>query len=310
MSRFYEVLKAASRFGSNGKDNHDGVEWDSLGFLPAELPSGPEPPTVVSQAGPDSADRFGVETPDQIMAEVTGETLVHTAPLGSPVRVSFDTVAPVLPNAFEKHVIENYRRLRTKILQQQETMPMKIIVVTSPAPQEGKTVTAVNLALSFAMLSSFRMLVVDGDLRRASLSHLFRTTERPGLGNVLDGSARLEDAIYRAEEGAVYFLPAGTSQAPSTELLQVSLGSLFRRLGEHFDLVLVDSPPVNLIADVQLLVANSDAVILVARAFKTTRRALEKAAQDLQGARILGTVLNGGTPIGRYGGYGAYKGYY
>ena len=83
--------------------------------------------------------------------------------------------------------------------------------------------------------------------------------------------------------------------------------SQFRRISEQFDLVLVDSAPVNLIADAQLLAGCCDAVLLVARAFSTTRKSLEQAVQDLSPFRIIGTVLNGGP---RTQVYRRYKGYY
>ena len=79
----------------------------------------------------------------------------------------------------------------------------------------------------------------------------------------------------------------------------------FQKLGEAFDLVLVDSPPVNLLVDVQMLAANTDAVLLVARAFATSRKSLEKAVQELSPFRLLGAVLNGGVTARskRYFGY-------
>jgi Mrp family chromosome partitioning ATPase len=79
----------------------------------------------------------------------------------------------------------------------------------------------------------------------------------------------------------------------------------FQKLSQTFDLILIDSPPVNLLADVQLLAANSDAVLLVARAFSTTRKALEKAAQELAPFRLIGAVLNAGVAP-RSGGYYGY----
>ena len=95
---------------------------------------------------------------------------------------------------------------------------------------------------------------------------------------------------------------------PAAELLHSSqLSAHFRSMTEQFDLVLVDSPPVNLLTDTQLLAANCDAVLLVTRAFATSRKALEKAVQDLTPFRVIGTVLNGGARVRSYGGY---KGYY
>jgi capsular exopolysaccharide synthesis family protein len=186
-------------------------------------------------------------------------------------------------------------------------------VVTSPGPQEGKTVTVVNLGLSFAMLPDLKILVVDGDLRKGSLGKWLRAGEQPlrvgeqpGLSNLLDGSAKLEDVVLKSDDGPLHFLVRGTSSTAPAELLHsMDLRKHFQRMGELFDLVLVDSPPVNLITDTQLLAASCDAVLLIARAFQTTRKAFEKATQDLAPFRVIGTVLNGGTktqPYRKYGG--------
>jgi Mrp family chromosome partitioning ATPase len=88
------------------------------------------------------------------------------------------------------------------------------------------------------------------------------------------------------------FIVRGNSQVP--DLHSSQLGCHFERLTEQFDLVLVDTPPVNLVADVQMLAASCDAVMLVTRAFSTTRGAYEKALQDLRPFHLIGTVLNGG----------------
>jgi len=106
----------------------------------------------------------------------------------------------------------------------------------------------------------------------------------------------------------MHFIVRGNSKVPPAELLHSQrLGTQFRRLSEEFDLVLVDSAPVNVVTDTQLLAGSCDAVLLVARAFSTTRKAMEQAVQDLSPFRIIGTVLNGGP---RTQGYRRYTGYY
>ena len=119
----------------------------------------------------------------------------------------------------------------------------------------------------------------------------------------------MEQAILKAKDMPLHFLLKGTSKKPPAEILQSArLGRCFREMAERFDLVVVDSPPTNLVTDVQQLAENSEAVVLVARAFSTKRKALEQAAQDLKRFRMIGTVLNGGTRAQLY--RRKYNGYY
>src|SRR5262249_53692239 len=132
---------------------------------------------------------------------------------------------------------------------------------------------------------------------------------RPGFSNLIDGSASLNDVVYRSEEHGLHFIGRGNSKQAAGELLQSPrLAAVCSRLGERFDLVLIDSPPVNLLADTQLIARHCDAVLVVVRAFATTKKDLEKVIQELQPYRIIGTVLNGATarPRSYYGGYKAY----
>jgi non-specific protein-tyrosine kinase len=224
------------------------------------------------------------------------------------VRITFDPGARLITNTVDSVVVEYYRRLRTKIEQQKATKSLRSLLVVSPSPQEGKTVTVMNLGLSFAQLPSFRVLVVDGDLRKGSIGNLLGMDNQPGLTNLVDGSAKLDEAVLRCDDTGVHFLLRGNSTVPPAELLHSpQLRTELRRMSEQFDLVLVDSAPVNLVTDTQLLAGSCDAVLLVARAFYTTRKSLELAVQDLSQFRIIGTVLNGGPCTHSYRGY---KGYY
>jgi capsular exopolysaccharide synthesis family protein len=159
------------------------------------------------------------------------------------------------------------------------------------------------------MLPDFKVLVVDGDMRRGTIGKLLGADDHPGLSNMMEGKAELHDVVVQCRDLPIHFLLRGNSALPAAELLHSTdhLSGVFQRMTEEFDLVLVDSPPVNLITDAQLLAQNCDAVLLVARAFSTTRKSLEQAVRDLQNARIIGTVLNGGT---RAQLYRRYHGYY
>jgi len=227
--------------------------------------------------------------------------------VGTAAKVSLDKKARLTPHAINSVVLEHYRRLRTKIIQEQEKKAFRTLMVTSPGPQDGKTVTVLNLGLNFAMLPNFKVLVVDGDLRRGSLGEWLGVSDHPGLSNLIDGSATLDEVILKSDETPMHFMVRGNSKTSPAELLHSArLTQRFREIAEEFSLVLVDSPPVNLVADAQLLAHGCDAVLLIARAFSTTRKALERAVQDLAPFRVIGTVLNAGTRGKAYRRYGYY----
>lgn len=308
MSRFFDALKEASRSRPNADGNPAGGEWETLASNGNEL---------LSEAIASAAVAHPVLTPEPKLTEMPAlpprdlPDLAAPPPDNSPapkIQIALDPAARLITNTADSVVGEYYHRLRTKIMQQQATKSFRSLLVVSPSPQEGKTVTVLNLGLSFASLPSFKVLVVDGDLRRGNIGKLLGVDNRTGLTNLLDGSAGLEDAVFKCDDIAVHFMLRGNSKVSPAELLNSpQLGTQLRRVSEQFDLVLVDSAPVNLITDTQLLAGSCDAVLLVARAFSTTRKSLELAVQDLSQCRIIGTVLNGGPRTKTYRGY---KGYY
>jgi capsular exopolysaccharide synthesis family protein len=306
MSRFFNALKEASRSQSNGMSPVR-EEWEALAAGTNELlneaitTAAAVPPIPVEE--PEITEKV---LPRVDLTESSGHQ--QYGPVADDTRIVIDPTARLITNAANSVVAEYYRRLRTKILQQQATKPFRSLLVVSPSPQEGKTVTVLNLGLSFATLPSFKVLIVDGDLRRGNMGRLLGVEHHAGLTDLLDGSAKLEDVVMRYEDTPLHFMARGESKVPPAELLHSpQLGTQFRRVSEQFDLVLVDSAPVNLITDTQLLAGSCDAVLLVARAFSTTRKSLELAVQDLNQFRIIGSVLNGGP---RTQVYRRYKGYY
>ena len=297
MSRFYNALKVAS--------------FQKPETEPREAPKHPET-LIPESSGTDGSKAVAIPS---LESEFGGRPsgVAEDSFFGTHADVELDQSARLIPHAVDSAVVEYYRKLRTRIMQEHASKPFRSLVVTSPNPAEGKSVTVLNLGLSFAMLPNFRVVVVDGDLRKGSLGKWLGVSDRPGLSNLIDGSAKLEDVVLKCDESPMAFVVHGTSKAAPAELLNsADLGGYFRRLGEHFDLIIVDSPPVNLITDTQLLAAGCDAVLLVARAFATKRKALEKTVQDLASFRVIGTILNGGIKRGGYGGYGYNrgKGYY
>ena len=292
MSRLYEALKGAGRNRANGREQL----LDALS--PEEQSAAPE-----SQDG-SPLPKFAASLLAAI-PPITDTPMLKRVEWGRDAEAGLDRNARLLPYAANPALVDHYRRLRTKILQQREAKPFRSLVVTSAAPQEGKTVTVLNLALSFSTLPNFKVVVVDGDLRRGTLgAWLGVGDQQVGLSNLFDGSAKLEDVVLKSEEVPMHFVVRGSAQLP--DLHPSHFAEHFKRLSELYDLVLIDSPPVNLLADVQILAATSDAILLVARAFATTRKALEKAAQELAPFRIIGAVLNAGVTPKSYKYYGYY----
>ena len=306
MSRFYDILKEANRhvspsaegeFGRNGKIP-SGTPLGAAGNVAA--PQIPIPNIGATNVAANMAATHVIaeESPVSMSAPKNGAVAVHA---------SLDRKARLLPHIADTVVVEQYRRLRTKLLQERENRPFRVLMIGSPNPQEGKTVTAFNLALSFGMLPSCKVLLVDGDLRKGSLGKWLTVSGLPGLSDLIEGTSRMEDVILKSDELPIHFVLRGNSKISAPELLNSpNLKLCFQEMAEQYDVVIVDTPPVGLVTDAQLLAKCCDAVLLVGRAFSTTCKAIEKAVQDLQPFRIVGTILNGGARVKRYRRYNGY----
>jgi len=160
---------------------------------------------------------------------------------------------------------------------------------------------------------NFRILVVDGDLRRGSLGKWLGVSDHPGLSNLIEGSAKLEDTVLKSDVTTLQFMVRGTSKVAAAELLHSpNFASRLRSMTEHFDLILIDSPPVLSVPDARILARAADAVVLVVRAHQTQQEAAFAAVRCFEedGRRILGTVLNDWNPsTSPYGPYTFYGGY-
>jgi len=205
---------------------------------------------------------------------------------------------------------------------------MKTLVVTSAAPGEGKTMTAANLAVTFAY-DGLRVLLVDCDVRRPRQHDLFQVPRAPGLMELLMPSGTAGDGVdsLSFDPGAglteagrpvtdvtrstnvkgLSLLTCGALPTNASHLLSgVRMRVLLQELAKSFDLVILDTPPVLATADAGILGSIADGVLLVVRAGDTDRVAAKRAQQQLvnAGARIVGTVLN--DPSGEISQYGDY----
>jgi polysaccharide biosynthesis transport protein len=207
---------------------------------------------------------------------------------------------------------EAYRKLRTNLRFVRADRP-RAIAVTSPSPEEGKSVTAANLALAIAQQGQ-SVLLVDADLRRPVQHEIFETERAPGLSDALVGLVQPLAAAqpYHAMPN-LHVMACGTEAPNPAELLgSESFVRFLHQMLEKFDTVIIDTPPVNLVTDAAVIGSVTDGVLLVAEAGHTDRSVLANAVNELRHARgsVLGIVLNRAGAGARYGKYGRYGGYY
>lgn len=215
-------------------------------------------------------------------------------------------------------VSEAYRAFRTNITFLNIDQPARVLVLTSPGPAEGKSTTVVNLAITLAQQGT-RTLVVDCDLRRGIIHKIFGEGDaRPGLTNVLLDESTIDEAVRSVAIGddrQLHILSTGTLPPNPSELLgSRHMRELLLEMRQRYDMILLDSPPLNLVTDAAVLGAEADGVVVIARAGSTDRSALRYAMDQLRAvnARVSGTVLNDldYTGRGRYYGSGYGYGYY
>ena len=176
---------------------------------------------------------------------------------------------------------EEYRAIRTGIMARWEHRRNLVHTITSAAPQEGKTITSLNLGLSFAELRNRRTVVIEADLRLPQFTRLFNLPTGPGLVNVLQDEAELLDATV--EVGPLHLIAAGgRANDRAAQLLHSSrMVSLLEQLRQRYDHVIIDTPPVIELADAGILGAMSDELILIVRMGHTPRTLVDQAVRTL-----------------------------
>ncbi len=189
---------------------------------------------------------------------------------------------------------EAYRNIRTSILLSFSERPPKRIAISSPNPEEGKTTTVINTAIALSQTGA-KVVIIDADLRRPRVHKVFNDENGLGLSNFLSGHTELEPLIKSTEIPNLFYISSGPIPPNPSELIGSKLfRSMIDSLGERFDHIVLDSPPILGFADTIILSTVVDGLILVVVGGKTPRETLQQAKEALHqvNAKILGVVIN------------------
>jgi capsular exopolysaccharide synthesis family protein len=209
-------------------------------------------------------------------------------------------------------VVEAFRTIRMNVRYAADPARPLAITITSPGPNDGKSLISSNLALSFAE-SGARTLLIDADIRRGELAKTFGTQSRPGLVEYLDGTALIAEVLHPATAHPnLTLMPGGARRKRAPELLATTrLQQLINQMSAEYDVVIVDSPPLGAGFDAYALATATGNLALVLRAGITDRKmaAAKMATVDTLPVRVMGAVLNGIKLTGVYEYYSYYQEY-
>lgn len=191
-------------------------------------------------------------------------------------------------------IIESYKAIRTNLSFLLLSAKNNVVVITSPNSGEGKSTTAVNMAIAFSQLGE-RVLLIDGDMRRSSLHKKLKLENDDGLSNVLAGMASLEECLKKINDN-LYFLPSGKIPPNPSELLgSAAFGELIEKVAPAYNCVIIDTPPMNVVSDTLVVAPHTAGVVLVVRDGQTQNEDVKRVieASKLANMKILGVVING-----------------
>lgn len=232
----------------------------------------------------------------------------------------------ILTEETKFNIKEAYKTTRTNVMFALNNNEEKnsIVIVASSIPGEGKTLTAINTAITFAMTGA-KVLLIDCDLRKAKIHKYMFSDNSVGLSNVLGGFNKLEEAVKTSEKYGIDYITAGHTPPNPIELLSSEkMENVLKKLSEKYDYIFLDSPPVNVVADTAAMSKMADGILFVVRHKYTTHDMVYKAINSLEfaNAKVLGFILNdvdlssysytGSNKFGkfRYKNYYSYNNYY
>lgn len=285
MSRIDEALRrAGSGATPPDVDPLDGV-WQ-FDERPADAPA-----AGIPKAEP-ARDRQTSPVLTPLRTTVTTHTPSQNEAVRGPLADALTGNEKLVGGALAPPLVEEYRKLAANLHQAQIDRGVKVVLVASAVPGEGKTLTAANLALTLSLSYARRTLLIDADLRRPSIHEVFRLPVSFGLSEGL--SADEETRVSAVQlSSTLALLPAGRPVANPVPLLtSPRMQQLVDDARQYFDWVVIDTPPVGLLTDANLLVTTADTSLLVINAGRTQHALVEKAVMALGRPHIFGVVLN------------------
>jgi capsular exopolysaccharide synthesis family protein len=272
--------RAASRWETAVLIKKTNVRESAEGDTPAGLLAAPPEataPKAHAQGEPSSADRN---------LDIFGQFQVMEVALFPQNRL-------VCFTDDESLAAEAFRLLGVRLQHLRRDRPLRKVLITSTIPQEGKSMVAANLACTLALRTQQRVLLLEGDLRRPSLSQEFGLGRNPGLCEYLQGERALTKSIYHLESPGLWILPSGSANSNALELLQSGrLTALMEQLAAWFDWIIIDSPPVLPLADTSVWARLADGILLVTRQGTTDKRQLQRGLEALEPKKLIGALLN------------------
>lgn len=193
-------------------------------------------------------------------------------------------------------VVEAYKMIRTNLLFLLSQTNEKIITVSSSIAGEGKSTTAINIAVAFSQLGS-KVLLIDSDMRKPSVHKKLRLSNKAGISSLLVGFSEFDETVNHINDNFDVITSGPTPPNPSELLGSDKMAALLKELNEKYDYIVLDTPPVNIVPDALVVAPHTAGIVFVVRDFITTHEQFQKALGSIEfaGVRFLGTILNGHT---------------
>jgi protein-tyrosine kinase len=332
MSRLDQALQRADRANQGSPQEAPTptppAESSALESFPTEEPAPAPAPTALdaepSKKPPaDSAlDRFAVTEPGDTRPAVKAESVPPAMPETVPARparvveggkllehIDQKSAQKIVVGPMVAASVEQYRRLAATLHHAQNETGVKVIMIASAVAGEGKTLTAANLALTLSESYRRRVLLVDADLRRPTLHELFRLPNTSGLTEGLLSAEERKLPVRQLSPGLSVLTAGRPSADPMSGLTSERMRHILEEAKEAFDWVIIDTPPIGILTDANILARMADAAVFVIRAQSTPFEMVQRAVDILGRDRIIGAVLNGADESSIAGHY-YYGGYY
>ena len=260
-----------------------------------------KPTELAESAGGDLSLRMPSVVPDAALVEAFAPTAKALADSHSdifgkfqPLQISLGSQSRLAClNDTESPAAEAFRLLGVRLRNLRRSRPLKKLLITSTIPQEGKSLVTANIACTLAQRTQQKVLLLEGDLRRPSISQEFSLKRNPGVCEYLGGETALTRCIYHLEAPGFWLMPAGSTESNALELLQSGrLSALMDQLVTLFEWIIIDSPPVLPMADTSVWARLADGILLVTRQGTSQKRPLERGLEAIEAKKLIGALVN------------------